>query len=53
MDKEVFIFDIDGTLTPARGKMDEEFCKIFGNNKVSGMAKKTDREDRQVWLVLQ
>ena len=29
MDKEVFIFDIDGTLTPARGKMDEEFCKFF------------------------
>jgi len=24
-----FIFDVDGTLTPSRGKMDEEFSKFF------------------------
>ena len=24
-----FIFDVDGTLTPSRGKMDKEFAKFF------------------------
>ena len=24
-----YIFDVDGTLTPSRGKIDEEFSKLF------------------------
>ena len=38
MSKEVYIFDVDGTLTPSRGQMDSEFKKLFlefcGNNEV-------------------
>ncbi len=27
--RNIFLFDVDGTLTPARQKMTEEFCSFF------------------------
>ena len=27
----MFLFDVDGTLTPSRQKMDKEFSKFFSN----------------------
>ena len=31
----IYIFDIDGTLTPSRNKMDEDFKKLFQSFKTS------------------